>query len=314
MIRAVGYDHWPTTFAIGAGGCPGGAIAGLQTITMPHGRMLASSTRFGWIQSTFSWRLIPLLVEAIEPETLPRPVPQVTPRGRCARTAFAPAPVAGALRRRARAPRSRLDPTSCASGSSHSPTYSAGFRSEYLDVRANCALSVGRPSLRPPWHHPANRRPVFPPATCAPGTPVCRSALCGPAERLSPLTMRPSRGARRCGGPVGLGHFQAGGREVAAAAPMAPLRRANQGARVTPSAGAADGCRPRPLLPIDACTRGRSCSGTRALSPGMREIAFAAAPMPEVLDGWLFPCSPLSVMPGRPATIGRHRSTRPPTS
>jgi cyclopropane-fatty-acyl-phospholipid synthase len=60
MLEAVGEEYWPVFFAA----CdrllePGGAI-GLQTITMPHGRYLASRHAYGWIHKyIFPGGLIP---------------------------------------------------------------------------------------------------------------------------------------------------------------------------------------------------------------------------------------------------------------
>jgi len=50
MIEAVGYEYWPTYFQI-LDACvrPGGRV-GLQAITMPHDRMLATRDTFTWIQ------------------------------------------------------------------------------------------------------------------------------------------------------------------------------------------------------------------------------------------------------------------------
>ena len=50
MIEAVGYEYWPTYFRI-LDACvrPGGRV-GLQAITMPHDRMLATRDTFTWIQ------------------------------------------------------------------------------------------------------------------------------------------------------------------------------------------------------------------------------------------------------------------------
>jgi cyclopropane-fatty-acyl-phospholipid synthase len=60
MLEAVGEEYWPSFFAA----CdrllePGGTIA-LQTITMPHGRYLASRRAYGWIHKyIFPGGLIP---------------------------------------------------------------------------------------------------------------------------------------------------------------------------------------------------------------------------------------------------------------
>ena len=49
MIEAVGANHWPEYFgALGALLAPGGRI-GLQAITMPHDRMIASMNTYTWI-------------------------------------------------------------------------------------------------------------------------------------------------------------------------------------------------------------------------------------------------------------------------
>jgi cyclopropane-fatty-acyl-phospholipid synthase len=69
MIEAVGYRHWPVYFAaldrlLGPGG-----RAGLQAITMPHDRMLASRDTHTWIQKyVFPGGLIPS-VRAVEEHT-----------------------------------------------------------------------------------------------------------------------------------------------------------------------------------------------------------------------------------------------------
>jgi cyclopropane-fatty-acyl-phospholipid synthase len=50
MIEAVGYEYWPTYFGVlDARLRPGGKV-GLQAITMPHDRMLATRDTFTWIQ------------------------------------------------------------------------------------------------------------------------------------------------------------------------------------------------------------------------------------------------------------------------
>ena len=49
MIEAVGWNHWPTYFAaLDRLLAPGGKV-GLQAITMPHDRMLATRDTYTWI-------------------------------------------------------------------------------------------------------------------------------------------------------------------------------------------------------------------------------------------------------------------------
>jgi cyclopropane-fatty-acyl-phospholipid synthase len=71
MIEAVGGEHWPTFFAtLDRLVKPGGRVA-LQTITMPHQRMLVSQESYTWINKyIFPGGLIPS-IEAIE-ETISR--------------------------------------------------------------------------------------------------------------------------------------------------------------------------------------------------------------------------------------------------
>ena len=66
MIEAVGIDYWPTYFtALQRLVRPGGRI-GLQAITMPHDRMLATRDNYTWIHKyVFPGGLIPS-VTAIE--------------------------------------------------------------------------------------------------------------------------------------------------------------------------------------------------------------------------------------------------------
>ncbi|WP_019878188.1 SAM-dependent methyltransferase [Sporichthya polymorpha] len=66
MIEAVGYDFWPDYFAtLHRLVTPGGRI-GLQAITMPHDRMLASRDTYTWIHKyVFPGGLIPS-VESVE--------------------------------------------------------------------------------------------------------------------------------------------------------------------------------------------------------------------------------------------------------
>ncbi len=65
MVEAVGYQYWPTYFQVLARSVrPGGKI-GLQAITMPHQRMLASRDTYTWIHKyVFPGGLIPS-VEAL---------------------------------------------------------------------------------------------------------------------------------------------------------------------------------------------------------------------------------------------------------
>jgi len=49
MIEAVGYDFWEEYFAILDGVTAPGGRVGLQAITMPHDRMLATRNTFTWI-------------------------------------------------------------------------------------------------------------------------------------------------------------------------------------------------------------------------------------------------------------------------
>ena len=66
MIEAVGAEYWPTYFAtLDRLLAPGGRV-GLQAITMPHDRMLASRASYTWIHKyVFPGGLIPS-VRAIE--------------------------------------------------------------------------------------------------------------------------------------------------------------------------------------------------------------------------------------------------------
>jgi len=49
MIEAVGWNHWPTYFAVLDGLLAPGGRVGLQAITMPHDRMLATRDTYTWI-------------------------------------------------------------------------------------------------------------------------------------------------------------------------------------------------------------------------------------------------------------------------
>ncbi|HET7691202.1 MAG TPA: cyclopropane-fatty-acyl-phospholipid synthase family protein [Nocardioidaceae bacterium] len=49
MIEAVGWNHWPTYFAVLDGLLAPGGKVGLQAITMPHDRMLATRDTYTWI-------------------------------------------------------------------------------------------------------------------------------------------------------------------------------------------------------------------------------------------------------------------------
>ncbi len=66
MIEAVGHDYWPTYFAtIDRLLAPGGKV-GIQAITMPHDRMLATRQTYTWIHKyIFPGGFLPS-VEAIE--------------------------------------------------------------------------------------------------------------------------------------------------------------------------------------------------------------------------------------------------------
>ncbi|XVS62406.1 class I SAM-dependent methyltransferase [Actinosynnema sp. CA-299493] len=66
MIEAVGAEYWPAYFAaVDRALVPGGRF-GLQSITMPHDRMLASASAYGWVHKyIFPGGLIPS-VRAIE--------------------------------------------------------------------------------------------------------------------------------------------------------------------------------------------------------------------------------------------------------
>jgi cyclopropane-fatty-acyl-phospholipid synthase len=50
MIEAVGYDYWPTYFEVLARSLRPGGRVGLQAITLPHDRMVASRDTYTWIQ------------------------------------------------------------------------------------------------------------------------------------------------------------------------------------------------------------------------------------------------------------------------
>ncbi|GIH26387.1 cyclopropane-fatty-acyl-phospholipid synthase [Acrocarpospora phusangensis] len=66
MIEAVGERYWPVFFACLERLLSPGGLIGLQSITMPHDRMLASRTTYTWIQKyVFPGGLIPS-VTAIE--------------------------------------------------------------------------------------------------------------------------------------------------------------------------------------------------------------------------------------------------------
>ncbi|UAL30132.1 cyclopropane-fatty-acyl-phospholipid synthase family protein [Nocardioides rotundus] len=80
MIEAVGYDYWPTYFTtIDRLLAPGGR-AGIQAITMPHDRMLATRHTWTWIQKyVFPGGFLPS-VEAIEQVTRERTTLRVTER------------------------------------------------------------------------------------------------------------------------------------------------------------------------------------------------------------------------------------------
>ncbi|MEI2827972.1 MAG: cyclopropane-fatty-acyl-phospholipid synthase family protein [Dermatophilaceae bacterium] len=65
MIEAVGEAYWPTYFAAVSGALDVGGRFGLQAITMPHDRMLASRHAYSWVHKyIFPGGLIPSL-EAI---------------------------------------------------------------------------------------------------------------------------------------------------------------------------------------------------------------------------------------------------------
>lgn len=69
MIEAVGEKYWPTYFGTIASHLKPGGRFGLQAITMPHDRMLASKHAYGWIHKyIFPGGLIPSL-EAIDENT-----------------------------------------------------------------------------------------------------------------------------------------------------------------------------------------------------------------------------------------------------
>lgn len=69
MIEAVGEKYWPTYFGTIANHLRSGGRFGLQAITMPHDRMLASKHAYGWIHKyIFPGGLIPSL-EAIDENT-----------------------------------------------------------------------------------------------------------------------------------------------------------------------------------------------------------------------------------------------------
>ena len=67
MIEAVGMDYWPTYFAaLDRLLRPGGRI-GLQSITMPHDRMLAARDDYSWIAKyIFPGGLIPSVQAIVE--------------------------------------------------------------------------------------------------------------------------------------------------------------------------------------------------------------------------------------------------------
>jgi cyclopropane-fatty-acyl-phospholipid synthase len=80
MIEAVGYQYWPEYFAtLDRHLKPGGRV-GLQAITMPHDRMLASRDTFTWIHKyIFPGGLIPS-VTAIEQSVFAHTSLQITDR------------------------------------------------------------------------------------------------------------------------------------------------------------------------------------------------------------------------------------------
>jgi cyclopropane-fatty-acyl-phospholipid synthase len=67
MIEAVGYRYWPTYFDVLARVVKPGGRIGLQAITLPHDRMLASRDTFTWIQKyIFPGGQIPSLPAIVE--------------------------------------------------------------------------------------------------------------------------------------------------------------------------------------------------------------------------------------------------------
>ena len=80
MIEAVGYRYWPEYFAVLDQHLTPGGRVGLQAITMPHDRMLASRDTFTWIHKyIFPGGLIPSLT-AIEQCALSETSLRVTDR------------------------------------------------------------------------------------------------------------------------------------------------------------------------------------------------------------------------------------------
>ena len=80
MIEAVGYRYWPEYFAVLDRHLKPGGKVGLQAITMPHDRMLASRDTFTWIHKyIFPGGLIPS-VTAIEQNVFAHTSMRVTDR------------------------------------------------------------------------------------------------------------------------------------------------------------------------------------------------------------------------------------------
>lgn len=146
MVEAVGYRHWPTYFAaLDAALTPGGRV-GIQAITMPHDRLLASRDSYTWIHKyVFPGGLLPS-VTAIE-EVLARHTTL-----RIVDDLAMGADYASTLRlwrqrfldRRPDARALGFDPTFLRMWEFYLAYCEAGFRARYLDVH-QFVLARGRP-------------------------------------------------------------------------------------------------------------------------------------------------------------------------
>ena len=142
MIEAVGERYWPTYFtALDRLLKPGGRV-GLQSITMPHDRMLASRGDYSWMHKyVFPGGLIPS-VQAIEQHLA---AAHDAAGGRAAQPR-------GALRPHARALAAR---TSCPAGRpwprSGSTARSAGCGSSTSPTARRASASATSTSSSSPW-------------------------------------------------------------------------------------------------------------------------------------------------------------------
>ena len=223
MIEAVGEEFWPTYFAtLRRLLAPTGRI-GLQAITMPHDRMLATRNTYTWIQKyIFPGGLIPS-AEVIESD--------------CAATAGRPArvrrglrphaaAVAGAVRSalQTRSPSSASTTCSGAPGTSTWRTPRPGFASGYLDVVQY--VFAGRREVTTDRRGPGRRR-----------SQRDRRRPAGPAAGLGRQRGRPGRRADA-------GHPRPAGAAPAAVEPeRAGLARAYVTGEIDVEGDLADGLR-----------------------------------------------------------------------